>query len=45
MRFWVYFVRWFLVNRSVLICLVDKYRTVITKSILTPKGDNGDKGA
>jgi hypothetical protein len=32
MRFWVYFVKWFMANRLVLFCIVDKYRANLTKS-------------
>lgn len=46
MRFWVYFVRWFMANRLVLFCFVDKYRTNITKSMVTAsKEEERDKSA
>jgi hypothetical protein len=44
MRFWEYFVRWFMANRLVLFCIMDKYRANITKSAII-KTDKEKKSA
>ena len=44
MRFWVYFLRWFMINKSVLICFVEKYRDELIKPAIPAKVER-DKSA
>ena len=44
LRFWVYFLRWFMINKSVLICFVEKYRDELIKPAIPAKVER-DKSA
>jgi len=48
LRFWFYFVGWFLAHKTVLICFADKCRSSVTKSIasfMEDKAEELDKSA